>query len=897
MRSRPADQFLSKACSACMQLKSRDGFSRNQWDRGGPAIRCVQCIASNRRPHEPVEPDDLAIQAQSAAAGALLSGLEALPSVALRPHSARLAALLASTGGCAEVDAEACLRQRVLAEAAVIQQAVPPLTSRVGLKDAEAETGDDASTPATAALEALSLTAASPSNAARGERKLGRQKAALLGTSSAGPDRGIRLPPPAALMGFARTSPASATQRATAAPLPDGWKEYVDMSSGQSYYQNSSSQVVTWERPVSQASSGAQQATHNSTTAFAFAATPAAPVAAFAFGSTHASTAFAFGAGAALPTDAAVPVFGALPTPACFTFGGSLSTPPATPNPAQPAQLESPVAAVMSSEELLQMIFWHADLLAPQHRDYGLIFGNHKAEPSTWDEKHKAELRRYGDIGPNSYWGKHQRRWSASMLVCKLWHGLNVGERGLQAWTAMETAQHEARVGLNRVAAADQEYPWLYRLCAMSAANQVENLQTAIGESPRATSGGLYSPLGDRLPSERWGMTGLREAVRDLAGFEDDDWEGLEPGEQPSLEQVERWQLESRVRVQALKRHGGGWRKCADASRGDGCLFADPDSHLDSGDIGESDNYEAAILAICLLNAVMAGAVKAAELLLSYSDAIWFVEFNQKGNTAFNAAIEFACNCACLEAPVNGVRAMLSRVRSSAPQNAHVKQTLQEVLHRRVRGSDGSALHLASARGHAPLVRVLLAAGMSRSHLVRKRDDYDRSANRANRKACTAEVWARKRGHARVVELLNHKVTQPNRPVRLAVPTGRGAARQVQVGTLVRFDVRKGFGFIEPDFNSEDEADDDDDDDDDYYCDHEERRGDDVFVHLNTLRAAAQGSRGYPQPNQRLVFRAEQGRQGTKASFVADANDGSYLTLPHTEETASREWSFHSSSY
>ena len=878
MRSRPADQFLSKACSACMQLKSRDGFSRNQWDRGGPAIRCVQCIASNRRPHEPVEPDDLAIHAQSAAAGALLSGLEALPSAALRPHSARLAALLASTGGCAEVDAEACLRQRVLAEAAVIQQAVPPLTSGVGLKDAEAETGDDASTPATAALEALSLTTASPSNAARelGRQKAALQKAALPETSAAGSDGG--------------TSPASATQKATAAPLPDGWKEYVDKSSGQSYYSHSSTTTTTWERPASSASSGAEvQATHNSRTAFAFVATPAAPVAAFAFGSTHASTAFAFGDGAALSTDAAVPVSGASPNPACFTFGGGLSTPPATPNPAEPAQLESPVAAVMSSEELLQMIFWHADLLAPQHRDYGLIFGNHKAEPSTWDEKHCSELRRYGDIGPNSYWGKHQRRWAASLLVCKLWHGLNVGERGLQAWTAMETAQHEARVALNRVAAADQEYPWLYRLCAMSAANQVENLRTAIGESPRARSGGL-SLYGDRLPSERWGATGLREAVRDLAELDDDDWE---PGVPPTLEQIERWRAEGRLRARALARHGGGWRKCAGASRGDGCLFADPDCHLDSGDIGESDNYEAAILAICLLNAVMAGAVKAAELLLSYSDAIWYVEFNQKGNTAFSAAIEFACNCACLEAPVNGVRAMLSRVRSSAPQNAHLKQALQEELHRRVRGSDGSALHLASARGHAPLVRVLLAAGMSRSHLVRKRDDYDRSANRANRKACTAEVWARKHGHARVVELLNHKVTQPNRPVRLAVPTGRGAAGQVQVGTLVRFDVRKGFGFIEPDLNSEDEA----DDDDDYYCDHEDRRGDDVFVHLNTLRAAAQGSRGYPQPNQRLVFRAEQGRQGTRASFVADANDGSYLTLPHTEEAASREWSFHSSSY
>ena len=76
------------------------------------------------------------------------------------------------------------------------------------------------------------------------------------------------------------------------------------------------------------------------------------------------------------------------------------------------------------------------------------------------------------------------------------------------------------------------------------------------------------------------------------------------------------------------------------------------------------------------------------------------------------------------------------------------------------------------------------------------------------------------------------------------------------------------------------------------YDDYEdERRDGHVFVHLSVLRAAARGSRGFPQPGQRLVFRAEQGRQGLRANMGADADDGSFLSLPlESEERASSAW-------
>ena len=717
-----------KTCSSCKQLKSRNCFSSTQWERGGQARRCGECIASERRPREPVaEPDvvampnvaavpDVAAHAQVAAADSLIHGLEALPSNALRPHSARLQALLTSAGG---------------------------------------------------------LT--------------------FGGQASAG--------------GFTFGGEAS--------------------------------------------SAGGFNCGGQASSAGGFNFGGQASAGGFTFGGEAPSAGgFNFGGQASAVVSTA-----ATATPIEFAAAAAVA-----PEPAEP---EDPVKAVLESDELVAIILWHACSLAPLHREYDAIVGFSEVSPQKWDHQRFQELR----SGFGTYWVDRRRRWAAAVLVCKSWHELNTGERGLRAWTTMETAAHEARVAGAHAAAADPEYPWLYRLCAMSAANDVGGLRAAIGEPPARAR--------ERFAGgERWGAAGLRDAVNELAEL-DDGCEGLQPGQRPSREQLDRWGAARKVRDRALKRHGGG-------------IFAVPDSYLDSCDISEGGCFEDAILAVCLLNAAMAGAIQAAEFLLRFNDSLWSFCFDQKGNNGFHAAIEYACNLSCLGAPVQGVRAMLSSVRSSPPQHDYLKKMLAQELHRRVRGTDCSALHMAAARGHAPLVRVLVEAGMNRSHLAERARNGSAAQRRATGK--TPAEWARLRGHTRVVELLNQRVVQPNRPVRLAIPTGQpgrgvGAA---QFGTLIRFEVSKGFGFITPDLDSEDEASDDDYDVDEY---DEGRRGDDIFVHLDVLRAAARGSRGYPQPGQRLLFRTQQGRQGLRASLVADPEDGSFLTLSlPNEELARHEW-------
>ena len=86
-----------------------------------------------------------------------------------------------------------------------------------------------------------------------------------------------------------------------------------------------------------------------------------------------------------------------------------------------------------------------------------------------------------------------------------------------------------------------------------------------------------------------------------------------------------------------------------------------------------------------------------------------------------------------------------------------------ECFQSRVRGSNGTVLHVAAACGHEALVRVLLDAGADPSYAVPDYVGEERSRGKTK-----PEVWARSRGHHAIAQLLQAKGAV-TRPVRLQI--------------------------------------------------------------------------------------------------------------------------------
>ena len=192
---------------------------------------------------------------------------------------------------------------------------------------------------------------------------------------------------------------------------------------------------------------------------------------------------------------------------------------------------------------------------------------------------------------------------------------------------------------------------------------------------------------------------------------------------------------------------------------------------------------------------------------------------------------------------------------------------LVDLVEQRVRGSNGSHLHIAAARGNRGLVEFLLHAGVPAELPMyddldgpHSRDPYSCGPPRPGRSYTPAD-WARNRGEVEVAKLLE-TYEHPERP-RLI--TGEAYAR----GTLVRFNVEKGFGFIEPE------------------QDEDEDELPDVFVHCLTFYAAcapwcSDRRSFFPESGQPLAYVVGKGKGGRpRAVRVANKRALSYIEAGH----------------
>ena len=170
-------------------------------------------------------------------------------------------------------------------------------------------------------------------------------------------------------------------------------------------------------------------------------------------------------------------------------------------------------------------------------------------------------------------------------------------------------------------------------------------------------------------------------------------------------------------------------------------------------------------------------------------------------------------------------------------------------LHRHHRGTSGNALHLAAARGHAPLVSALLAVGLKPNAVNDAHYAIKRGRGGGKRRVASPPIsWARVRDHTEVIRVLEMRRREHGPPLlRLPATSSPSSTSAVRIGTLKKFVMREAgsFGFICPD----------------------QRGGGEVFVHLETLRGAARknGKLGYPAPGMRLVYIHDVRRAWAKA--------------------------------
>ena len=417
------------------------------------------------------------------------------------------------------------------------------------------------------------------------------------------------------------------------------------------------------------------------------------------------------------------------------------------------------------------------------------------------------------------------------------WREFTQGDSARDYLGAQERAARERSAQRFRKLAADASAPAFHRLIAAAAADDVATLQSKLL---------------------------LDEACRELAVF----YERRRDDTEDEDEDVRR--------LGHSRTHNALYE-----------LFTESmlDRYADSDSAWGRDE----VLALCLLNAACEGAENAVGYLVQLGASGSYCFDCDHGTDSLIMLLDKALRDHGAPA-LRGLTVMDRHLRSTDTWWA---RHLPEVAERRARGSNGSWLHLAAARGNRGLVEFLLRVGvpaelplhdvLDRSYSTYRDEDDPPLPGRSY----TPADWARNRGEVEIAELLE-TYEHPEFPRLIA---GEAYLR----GTLVRYNVEKGFGFIEPECDeSEDPLEDDE--------------HDDVFVHVSALYAACApqdrpARRAFiPQPGQRLAFVVGKGKGGRpQAVRVANARRLSYIEVaydimgrklgqPLDREAATRAW-------